>query len=281
MVSGYNTDGLTPEDAINPRILQLVVCANSTTSLPPSACYLNVSSEPLIPCQGGKVSAWRSFARSFIAPLPPQDLVVLVSTGLGGTGFRGGVWPAYTGSGFVTAVAKVKRAWELMGEGQYAKYDRRFEAVLWMHGTADAGDNQWHFAANASFYLFHDVIPLMEAFRNTTLLPFSHPHLPFVAGQMLPAWMDNSTHPERQGVKLANALLTQYAAYTGFVDTYGITGDRGYEDPDGELIHFTAASQRILGRRYYAAYQAALVNYPEQPMEQEQEREEGTSIHKW
>jgi hypothetical protein len=185
------------------------------------------------------------------------------------------VWPAYTGSGFKIAVAKLRRAWELIGEGHFAKYERRFAGMLWMHGTADAGDNQWHFAANASYYLFHDVIPLMQAFRNTSFLNFSHPHLPFVAGQMLPAWMDNRTHPERQGVKLANALLTQYAPYTGFVDTYGTRGDRGYPDGDGELIHFTAASQRILGRRYFAAYQAAMFNYPELPTQQREEDEDG------
>ena len=87
---GYNTDGVTAEDAINPRILQLVVCHNATTALPPAQCYLNVSAEPLIPCQGGRVSAWRSFARALLPTLPQDDLVVLVSTGLGGTGFRDG-----------------------------------------------------------------------------------------------------------------------------------------------------------------------------------------------
>ena len=258
---GYNTDGLTPEDAVNPRILQLVVCGPNNTVLAPDQCYLNVSSDPLIPCQGGKVSAWRSFARTLLPTLPEADRIVLVSTGLGGTGFRGGVWPAYTGSGFVTAIAKLRRAWELMGQGEWAKYDRSFDAFLWMHGTADAGDNQWHFYANTSWYLYHDLVPMIEAVRNVTYLPFSKPTLPFVAGQMLPEWMDNTTYPDRSGVKLANALLTQYVPYTGFVDTYGAQGDRGYPDPDGELIHFTAATQRILGKRYYAQLEAAKLNY--------------------
>jgi hypothetical protein len=125
-----------------------------------------------------------------------------------------------------------------------------------------SGDNQWHFAANTSFYLYNDLVPLIEAFRNVSFLPFTRADLPFVAGQMLHEWMDNSTHPEREGVKLANALLTQYVPYTGFVSTYGMKGDYGYPDGDGELIHFTAASQRILGRRYFAQYHAAMLNYP-------------------
>ena len=66
-------------------------------------------------------------------------------------------------------------------------------------------------------------------------------------------------------MKLANSLITQYIPYSGFVATGGMKGDWGYPDGDGELIHFTAASQRILGRRYFAAYKAALENYQEQP----------------
>ena len=52
-------------------------------------------------------------------------------------------------------------------------------------GTADAGDNQWHFAANESFYLYDDIVPLVHALRNASFLNFTRPTLPFVAGQML------------------------------------------------------------------------------------------------
>ena len=80
---------------------------------------------------------------------------------------------------------------------------------------------------------------------------------------MLPSWMDNAKHPERQGVKEAIAFTTQYVPYTGFADSYGLLGDPVFlSGTDHEVILFTARSQRILGKRYYAAYQAALVNYP-------------------
>ena len=49
--------------------------------------------------------------------------------------FHGRVWPAYTGSGFKVAMEKLRRAWELMGSVEYAKYERSFDAFLWMHGT--------------------------------------------------------------------------------------------------------------------------------------------------
>ena len=265
---GYNSDPLTSEDDPNPRILQLSCCRNTTT-LPLAQCYLNVSADPLAPCLSGNphVGFGRSFARSLLPSLHPADLVLLVPGAIGFTGFLDGTWPAYTGTGFQLAVAKLRRTWALLAEGAYAKYTRLLSGVLWHQGEYDAGDN---FVpgrvVNGSVYLERDIGPLIAAFRNTTFLNFSSPTLPFVAGQMLPSWVDNSTHPVRQGVKLALALLTQYVAYTGFADSYGLLGDpvfrSGIEDA---VIHFTARSQRLFGRRYAAAYEAARVNYPEQP----------------
>ena len=262
---GYNGDPFTSEDTSDARILQLSCCRGST-SLPPAQCYLNISADPLMPCAGAHVSFVMSFARALLPTLAPSDLIVVVPTAISGTGFADNTWTAYTGGGFVPAVAKLRRAWTLLGEGAYAKYTRLFSGVLWHQGEHDAGDNGAGHVANTTFYLQNDIGPMIAAFRNTTFLNFSSPTLPFVAGQMLPSWVDNSTHPVRQGVKIALAVLTQYVAYTGFADSYGLLGDPGNRSGlDNEVIHFTARSQRILGRRYHAAYDAALVNYPEQP----------------
>ena len=120
--------------------------------------------------------------------------------------------------------------------------------------------------ANTTYYLEHDIGPLIGAFRNESFLNFTYPALPVVVGQMLPSWVDNSTHPVRQGVKVALALLTQYVPFTGFAPSYGLLGDPVYRSGlDNEVIHFTARSQRILGRRYLTGLLAALENYPEQP----------------
>ena len=130
----------------------------------------------------------------------------------------------------------------------------------------NAGDNAQGNIANASYYLTHDIMPMVAALRNTSYLNFTSPTLPFIAGQMLPSWVNNVSHPLRHGVEVGLALITQYVPYTGFADSYGLLGDPVYRSGLGnEVIHFTARSQRILGKRYYAAYQAALVNYPEQP----------------
>ena len=127
---GSDSDPILPEDAPTPSILALQ-CCNASTSLPPSRCYLNVSSDPMQPCIGAHGISWaRPFARSLLTTLPAGDAVVLVQTAIGGTGFGDGTWVAYTGPGFVAAVQKLLHAWELLHtDQQYAKYNITFDGV--------------------------------------------------------------------------------------------------------------------------------------------------------
>ena len=268
---GYNTDPFTPEDAIVDRIWQLQICDNNGTTLPPHQSFLNVSSEPLMPCEGAHVSFARSFARSLLPSLGDDDVVFLVPTGISGTGFFDNVWNAYNGSGFVQAVERLHVTWRRLHEdSHWQRYNISWSGVLWHQGEHDAGDNFDGNVANTSYYLDQDITPMVEALRNTSYIHFTSPSLPVVVGQMLPSWLNNVSHSAvRAGVKVALAMVTQYVPYTGFADSYGLLGDPYYTSGlDNEVIHFTARSQRILGKRYYAAYQAALVNYPEQPPEQ-------------
>ena len=294
---GSNSDPILPEDAPNPRILQLT-CCNGTRALPPAQCYLNVSSDPIqAPCVSAHgISFARPFARSLLATLPASDLIVLVQTAIGGTGFFDGTWTAYTGGGFKAAVARLQHAWTLLQGSEWAGYNVTFDVTLWHQGEDDAGDNFHAYNASTSVHLYQNVLPLIAALRNTSLLPFTRPSLPFVCGQLLPQWVNNASHPERAGVRDALALVTQvayihshadhstaptslpltscfvtcarvqYAAYTGFAESQGLLGDPLYRSGwDNAVIHFTGRSQRIFGRRYFAGYQAALVNYPEPP----------------
>lgn len=264
---GFNTDPFTAEDAIDRRIWQLQICDNNGTTLPPAQSFLNVSSEPLMPCSGAHVSFARSFARSLLPSLNEADVVFLVPTGLSGTGFFDNVWPAYTGGGFIQAVERLRVTWrQLHDDKHWQQYNITWSGVLWHQGEHDAGDNGDGNIANTSYYLNHDIIPLIHALRNTSYIHFTSPSLPFVVGQMLPSWLLNVSHPLRAGVEVALAMLPQYVAYSGYADSYGLLGDPVYRSGlDNEVIHFTARSQRILGKRYYAAYRAALLNYPEQP----------------
>ena len=155
---------------------------------------------------------------------------------------------------------------QLHDDKRWQQYNVSWSGVLWHQGEHDAGDNAQGNIANTSYYLNHDITPMIHALRNASFIPFSSPSLPVVVGQMLPSWVNNVSHPVRHGVEEALAMVTQYVAYTGYADSYGLLGDPVYRSGlDNEVIHFTARSQRILGKRYYVAYQAALLNYPEQP----------------
>ena len=265
--AGVNSDPILPVDAPQPRILQLSCCAANGTSLPPSDCFLNISSDPLMPCVGAHgLSMARPFARALLPTLPAEDVVVIVPSPIGGTGFGDGTWTAYTGSGFVPAVEKLRRAWSLLHGSDWKGWDVTLDGVLWHQGEMDAGDNSRGYVANSSRYLDDGLLPMIAALRNTSFLPFSSPQLPFVNGQMLPQWLFNSSHPERLGVGQAEALLPQYCAYTGHADSFGLLGDPLYRSGwDNSVIHFTGRSQRIFGARYHTAYRAALVNFPEVP----------------
>jgi hypothetical protein len=160
-----------------------------------------------------------------------------------------------------------------------------------------AGDNFNRYVANTSFYLNESIIPMIHALRNSSLIPFTYPTLPFVCGQvlsqsartaqrppsasllidctrlcasqLLPQWVLNVSHPERAGVRDALALLPQYVPYSGHAPSQGLEGDLMWRSGwDNSVIHFTGKSHRIFGQRYHAAYNAALLNSPEQPSTQ-------------
>ena len=277
---GVNSDPILPIDDPDPRILQLSCCAADGSGLPPSDCFLNVSSDPLLPCSGAHgLSFARPFARALLPALPAADVVVIVPAPIGGTGFGDGTWTAYTGSGFVPAVEKLSRAWQLLHGSDWQGWNVTLDGALWHQGEMDAGDNSRGYVANTSHYLQDGLLPMITALRNTSFLPFSSPSLPFVNGQLLPQWLLNASHPERLGVGEAEALLPQYCAYSGHADSFGLLGDPLYRSGwDNSVIHFTGRSQRILGQRYYTAYKAALVNYPEVPPSGNRGREEAAVV---
>lgn len=262
---GLNTDGFIPDDGTNDRIGQLSCCKNGQT-LPTDQCVFIVAKDPLHhQCddwyQGlQSVGFGLSFAKEVLKTLPPDDRVMLIPAGISGTGFFDNVWPAYTGRGFTAAIDKLRRAMSLLTT---MNLNPTFDGILWHQGELDAGDNGAGNVADTNFYLNQDIIPLIKAFRDTNLLPFTSPRVPFVAGNLLPSWGFAPAHGERRGVVNAIALLDQMVPFTASVPSQGLLGDPVFLGSTGELIHFTARSLRILGRRYFDAWLLAQNNMPE------------------
>jgi hypothetical protein len=108
----------------------------------------------------------------------------------------------------------------------------------------------------------------LQALVNNLRTSFSNPSLPFVCGKFVPAsWAENDGDtirfpglPNRDIVEAALMDLPNRVSNTFCVDNNGL---KGHAD---NLIHFDAASQRELGRRYAAAMLSAKVsNLPANP----------------
>lgn len=273
---GFNWDGHTSEDQPKPNIFQLNCCEDgSRIPLPVDQCFFNVSNDPLLhncfPAyrRGPFIGFGMSFARELIKDIPSDDLVFLIPAAQSPSGFMQGGWNAYWGEYFLLAQQKVQHTHDLIRQ-QYPKHTPVFAGSLWNQGEWDSGANGKMRALPFATYLFENLIPMIEAFRDPNVLNFTSPTLPFVVGNMLESWVSNTSFAYgnvtneslRRPVSDAIGMLSQYCNYTASVPSNGLLGDPKMLFRS-ERIMFTARSQRILGKRYYAAWKAAKLNQPE------------------
>jgi hypothetical protein len=253
---GENSQGSIPSDTTSNNLLQLSCCTNNNTEPVKSydECTLVIAQDPLLHyCPPHHIGWAMSFLRSFNATIPEGDIVIVVPSGLDGTGFSDDqhTWMPPDGPGFSAAVAKVQQAYKL---AVAIDPDTVFEALLWHQGESDDGDNVHGKYLTIDEYT-QDFSLLANEFRNTTLFPFTSPKLPIVVGQLLPQWVFNTTLPKRLQVGRALENMPTSLPYVGFANSEGLTGDPVYRSgTTNQIIHFDAPSARILGRRYFAQF---------------------------
>jgi hypothetical protein len=73
--------------------------------------------------------------------------------------------------------------------------------------------------------------------------------VPFLIGGMVPEWL--AVSPLRQAIDTAQQGMPALRANVSYIP--GAAGSNRAED----LIHYTAAGARLMGDRYFAAYQRA------------------------
>jgi len=251
---GSNAGGPTPEDTTSPNILQLNCCSSSGQPVPLENCTLTMAQDPLLHqcgmARNQHIGFGMSFVRALNATINHGDSILIVPTGIGGTGFIDHTWTE-DGPGFIRAINRTNRAFELA-------VNPVFTAVLWHQGECDAGDNVARIMVTNDTYLYQDIGPLISRFRNSSFIPHTSPILPVIVGQLLPQWLNNVSWPQRAaGVGTALTSVPQIIKHTGYADTKGLNGETtpGYQSGvDQSVIHFDAPSQRILGRIYYQAF---------------------------
>jgi hypothetical protein len=204
-----------------------------------------------------------TFANLLLQTLPESEGVVLVNTGVGGTGFHANQWNASTGP---LAIQSVKVVTELAAAvpaqlgGNYSLH-----SMLWHQGEQDGGDNRDGYHASYCDYLQADLSPLIDFLRAS--FPGGSPSTPFIDGGLLPYWVDKEA-PGTGGVMEALYALNTSRACTATADSRVFAdftpgglpnGDPKYRSgASGDVIHFSATQAFFLGFEYFNAYRSAL-----------------------
>jgi hypothetical protein len=209
----------------------------------------------------------QTFANLLLPTLPKEHGIVLLNTGVGGTGFVDGKWnvPDKSGNGSLTtqSVAAVKALAAALPKklgGAYA-----FHSMLWHQGEDDAGDNAFGFQASYCHYLKTDLSALLDYLR--AHFAGATERTPFVTGGMLPYWVD--AVKGTGGVMDAIYAVNTSRAYTGTADsrifpdffpgTHTPAGEpRDRSGITGDVIHFNSTMAVHMGHQYWAAYQRAI-----------------------
>ena len=107
----------------------------------------------------------QTFANLLLPTLPESHGIVLLNTGVGGTGFSDGNWVVPDGrltKQSIAAVEKLKAALPAALGGIY-----NFHTMLWHQGEEDAADNRQHFSATYCQYLQARVPKLTVGFSQS------------------------------------------------------------------------------------------------------------------
>jgi hypothetical protein len=174
------------------------------------------------------------FARNYIAENPTKRVCLLGCT-LGNTGFSSNHWKVGD-SLFNITVAHVNAF--------LAAYPgSKLKGILWHQGERDHDSN------NPVINYRTSLEAMIAGFRSQIT---GATNVPFICGNYSPQWSQWSDL--KADYELLNSQLPNRIDYTGFASSIGLTGN------SGDVIHFDARSQRILGNRYFEAYKSAIGN---------------------
>lgn len=172
----------------------------------------------------------QTFANLLLPTLPESHGIILLNTGVGGTGFSDGNWvpDGRLTKQSIAAVQKLKAALPTTIGGNYS-----FHTMLWHQGEEDAADNRQHYSATYCKYLQADMGMLIDHLRSN--FPGASPGTPFIDGGMLPYWVDavNGTAGVMDAIcahepiiYLSSTLPTSFRFIRGCRSLYGLRADR-------------------------------------------------------
>ena len=227
-------------------------------------CATGTFAPSAVPLPGeSNVGFAQTYANLLLQTLPDNHGVVLVNTGVGGTGFHGLQWSVPDGPLAVQSVKVVQALAAAFPAGLGGNLS--FHSMLWHQAEQDAGDNGDQFHADYCTYLVDDLSALIDFLRAG--FPGASPTTPFIDGGLLPYWQD-LVPGGIGGVTDAIYALNTSRACTATADSRIFRDFKPDGTPNGDpnfrsgvsgmVIHFDATQAVRLGFEYFDAYLRAL-----------------------
>lgn len=172
--------------------------------------------------------------------LKSERKILIINSALGGSGFLGKLnWQAPNGTLYQDAIRRVKYALQLNKD---ENYHNKVAVILWHQGESDAMSNNVNY--------LQDLSKMIHSMRQD--LGDTDQTIPFLLGQLVPAWQETEGAVHKQDILKAISQVTRELPNTYEVSTANLKSNRemGINDP----IHFSGPSLKILGRRYFNTF---------------------------
>jgi len=161
------------------------------------------------------------------------DTLIIVPCGYGGTGFSDDRWNKGNDL-YNDAVKRVKYI-----QNKYK--GSKLQAILWHQGERDINYNLYEAS--------------LTTFIENIRADLQSPDVPFILGGMVPYWVNQKQARVRQNAIIAS--MPYKLCNIGYADpTQPFTIEKEYNTTNA--IHFNAAGQRELGKRYFSEYVTVL-----------------------
>ncbi|QIS46295.1 hypothetical protein GW570_05655 [Clavibacter capsici] len=174
--------------------------------------------------------------RHMLADARPGRKVLLVPAAMASTSMTGDGAYSWNPSDTRSRTNLFTRALGQIDRALAQDPDNRLVAVVWAQGESDATRTD----AQGYQTMLLDLVDRLDARYGT---------VPFLIGGMVPEWLNVSSM--RQAIDTAQQGMPALRPNVSYIP--GAAGSNRAED----LIHYTAAGARLMGDRYFAAYQRA------------------------
>lgn len=182
-----------------------------------------------------------SFAKRYAEKyLEEGRKVLLVQTSIGGTGFARGQW----GDGEILS----ERLYKMVDQALLMNKENKLVAVLWHQGEHDAFENAELTDAERYDFYYDKLKFLVCKLRK------KYDKVPFVSAGFVNQWVKQYVNRCEAVYLATEKVCTEDGNATFIRETFDLkSNDEVFSD--GDDIHFSKESCKILGERYFAEYE--------------------------